>query len=487
MPTIREQSCPSFAQLPIKILQFGEGNFLRAFADCMIDAANEKGAFSGSIAVVKPRPGRLDVFSAQANRYTVVVRGLYGGQPIWKSRLVTSVSAAVGAYDDFDRFLRMAHEDTLEIVLSNTTEAGLACSPNDRPDGTPPDSFPAKLTLFLYERYVWFRGDRRKGLYCLPCELLPDNGRILEGCVRELARRWSLPADFTAWLEESCVFCNTLVDRIVSGYPAAEAPALWEDLGYSDSLLTVCEPYALWAIEDRGEIRRRLPLDKAGLPVQFVDDVSAIRERKTRLLNGAHTLLAAIGLSLGLSTVRACMEDTAIDAFLRRCLKREILPFVPGDSAENQRFAHAMLERFRNPYLEHRLASISLNALSKWKSRLLPTACDYTKARKAWPDGILLAFAAQLYGFLYPPAGMEEALAGEPAAAGDFFREWAVRLREGAAWSAFSAAVLARDDFWGMDLQRAYPALAGTVAEHLTALSRGEWAVRLRAAGEETV
>lgn len=487
MPTILDQPCPSFAQLPIKVLQFGEGNFLRAFADIMIDTANEKGIFGGSIAVVKPRPGRLDAFSAQANRYTVVIRGLSDGRTVDEFRLVTSIAAAGGAYEDFGWFLRMAHEDTLEIILSNTTEAGLACSPDDRPDAAPPNSYPAKLTLFLYERYAWFHGDRRKGLYCLPCELLPDNGRVLEDCVRELIRRWSLPAGFAAWVEESCVFCNTLVDRIVSGYPAAQASALWERLGYSDSLLTVCEPYALWAIEDRGNIRSRLPLDKAGLPVQFTADVSAVRERKTRLLNGAHTLLAAIGLTSGLTTVRACMEDAAVSAFLRRCLEREILPFVPGDAAENQRFARGMLERFCNPYLEHRLASISLNALSKWRTRLLPTVRAYADDRKKWPAGILLAFAAQLYGFLYPPAGMESALSGEAAAAGAFFREWAARLQEGATWPAFCTAALAREDFWGMDLRRVYPALVGAAADHLVALDRGEWAARLRTAGEEPV
>lgn len=481
MPTITQQPAPSFARLPIKILQFGEGNFLRAFADYMVDEANEAGAYAGSIALVKPRPGRLDPFSSQGRRYTVVTRGIRNGQCVQESRLVTSVAEAFGVYEDFARFLRLAHEESLEIVLSNTTEAGIACSPADRLEDAPPVSFPAKLTRFLYERYTYFNGDPRRGLYCLPCELIPKNGRALEACVRRLIQQWALPEAFASWVEESCVFCDTLVDRIVSGYPEAEAPALWEQLGYEDRLLTVCEPYALWAIEDRGAIRRLLPLDAAGLPVQFVRDVDAVRERKTRLLNGAHTLLAAVGLSRGLATVGACMTDAAVCAYLRHCLTREILPFVPGSPAENEAFAAAMLERFRNPYLEHRLASISLNALSKWKSRLFPTMAAYAAAKGCCPPGVMLGFAVQLYGFLYPPAGMEDCLSGEAPQAAEFFRTWAARLRQGETWDAFAAAMAAQTALWGEDLQKHYPDLPAAAAAHLTALSRGEWGDRLRA------
>ena len=471
MHAIQDHPAADYSHLPLRVLQFGEGNFLRAFADWMIDKANEAGAFAGSIAVVKPRPGSLAAFRAQGNRYTVVARGLREGRAVREARLVTSIAQTVDPYEDFSAFLRLARCDTLVLVLSNTTEAGLALSPDDRPDAAPPASFPAKLTRLLFERYRHFQGAADKGLYCLPLELLPENGRKLEACVQSLIRRWALPEAFAAWVRDSCRFCDTLVDRIVSGFPADEAPALWQRLGYADQLLTVCEPYALWAVEDRGDIRRRLPLDAAGLPVRFVPDVAPLRERKTRLLNGAHTLLAAVGLTAGVQTVGGCMGNPAVSAFLERCLREEILPHTPGEPAENRLFQAAMLERFANPCLEHRLASISLNALSKWRARLLPTL-EACAAEGALPDGILLAFAVQLHGLLFPPPGMETALSGEPAEAAAFFETWASALRDGAAsWPAFAEAAAAQAAFWGTDLRR-YPALSPTVAAHLSVLSR---------------
>ena len=253
MHAIQDHPAADYSHLPLRVLQFGEGNFLRAFADWMIDKANEAGAFAGSIAVVKPRPGSLAAFRAQGNRYTVVARGLREGRAVREARLVTSIAQTVDPYEDFSAFLRLARCDTLELVLSNTTEAGLALSPDDRPDAAPPASFPAKLTRLLFERYRHFQGAADKGLYCLPLELLPENGRKLEACVQSLIRRWALPEAFAAWVRDSCRFCDTLVDRIVSGFPADEAPALWQRLGYADQLLTVCEPYALWAVEDRGD------------------------------------------------------------------------------------------------------------------------------------------------------------------------------------------------------------------------------------------
>ena len=486
MHAIQDHPATDYSHLPLRILQFGEGNFLRAFADWMIDKANETGVFTGSIAVVKPRPGALTAFGAQGNRYTVIARGLRDGRVVREARLVTSIARTIDPYEDFPAFLRLARCDTLELVLSNTTEAGLSLSPDDRSDDAPPASFPAKLTRLLFERYRHFQGAADKGLYCLPLELLPENGRKLESCVHALIHHWSLPEAFAAWVRDSCCFCDTLVDRIVSGFPAEEAPALWEELGYADRLLTVCEPYALWAVEDRGDVRRRLPLNVAGLPVQFVPAVAPLRERKTRLLNGAHTLLAAVGLTADIQTVGDCMSTPVVAAFLRRCLQEEILPHTPGLPAENRLFQTAMLERFSNPCLEHRLASISLNALSKWRARLLPTLEAAWAAEGALPPGLLLAFAVQLHGLLFPPPGMETALSGEPTAAAAFFGDWAPALRTGAAsWPEFAEAAAAQTAFWGTDLRR-YPGLAPTVAAHLSVLSQQGLPALLQPYLEET-
>lgn len=280
---------------PVRVLQFGEGNFLRAFVDYMIDIANEQGRFNGDIVLVKPIEfGSLDRFHEQECQYTVQLRGIVDGEPKRINRIVTSVADAVDAYGEYEKYAAFAKLDTLRYIVSNTTEAGIVYDDTDRLEMNPPKSYPGKLTKFLYERYKHFNGAADKGLVMLPVELIDDNGIHLKECVLKLAKLWNLEEGFTAWLNDACVFTSTLVDRIVTGYPRDEAEELCKEFGYQDNLIVTGEPFALWVIESAKDISKEFPLPDAGLPVIFTDNQKPYKQRKVRILNGAHILRACL-------------------------------------------------------------------------------------------------------------------------------------------------------------------------------------------------
>ena len=316
----------SRTEYPIRMLQFGEGNFLRAFVDYMLDIANEKGVFGGSIAIVKPIAfGNLDSFYAQDNFYTVILRGKENGKTVNDSRIITSVSKVLDCAEDYDEYMALASLDTLRFVVSNTTEAGIVLDDKDNFDGLP-NTYPGKLTKFLYERYTVFSGKKDKGLIILPVELIEDNGKKLRECVLTLSDIWNLPPEFKDWVKENNIFCSTLVDRIVTGYPKGEAENICKELGYDDRLIDVGEPFALWIIESERNISTELPLDKIGLPVVFTDNQKPYRERKVRILNGAHTSSVLAGYLYGLDIVRDCMNDEVMGKFIRNVVMDEIVP-----------------------------------------------------------------------------------------------------------------------------------------------------------------
>lgn len=384
------------AEYPIKVMQFGEGNFLRAFVDYMIDIANEKGVFDGSIAIVKPISfGSLDMFKEQNNLYTVLLRGKENGVVINSSRIITSVSKTLDCAEDYDEYMALAKLDTLRFVVSNTTEAGIVLDENDSFEGLP-STYPGKLTKFLYERYVAFNGAKDKGLIILPVELIEENGKKLRECVFALSDIWNLPADFKNWLNDSTVFCSTLVDRIVTGYPRGYAEKVCEELGYEDKLVDIGEPFALWVIESEKDISGELPLDKIGLPVVFTDNHKPYKERKVRVLNGAHTSSVLAGYLYGLDIVRDCMSDEIMGRFIRRVVMDEIVPQVNLPLDEVKDFANSVFERFENPFIDHALLSISLNSVSKWRARVLPSFKDYCKNKGEIPKLITFSFAALL-------------------------------------------------------------------------------------------
>ena len=371
---------------PVRVLQFGEGNFLRAFVDYMIDIANEQGKFDGDVVLVKPIEfGSLTRFHDQECQYTVQLRGIVDGKAERINRVVTSVADAVDAYTEYEKYASYAKLDTLRFIVSNTTEAGIVYDETDRLEFTPPKSYPGKLTKFLYERYCHFDGAADKGLIILPVELIDDNGIHLRECVQKLAALWELPEGFLSWLDTACVFTSTLVDRIVTGYPADEAEQLCEEFGYQDQLIVTGEPFALWVIESPKDISGELPLKEAGLPVIFTDNQKPYKQRKVRILNGAHTSFVLASYLCGHDTVLESMEDPLICSFVKKTIYDEVIPTLTLPKEDLAEFAEAVITRFFNPYVKHALLSISLNSVSKWRARCMPSFLSYAKKEGKLP------------------------------------------------------------------------------------------------------
>lgn len=444
-------------QRPVKILQFGEGNFLRAFVDYMIDVANEKGVFDGSVAIVKPIAyGSLSLFHEQENQYTVILRGKEEGQKKVEKRVITSIADAVDCLEEYEEYAAYARLDSLRFVVSNTTEAGIVYDETDRLDAMPPKTYPGKLTKLLYERYCHFQGAKDKGLIIIPCELIENNGGTLKNCVLQFAKLWKLENAFQSWVEEACIFCSTLVDRIVTGYPREEAESIWQELGYRDNLVDTAEVFGLWVIESDRDISAELPLPKAGLPVIFTENQKPYRERKVRILNGAHTSFVLASYLAGNDYVKESMEDEDIRRFMLTTVFEEIIPTLSLPKEELEAFAHAVLERFENPFIKHALLSISLNSTSKWKSRCLPSLLGYVEKTGTLPEHLAFSLAA-LMSFYTGNEIREGALIGHRN--GEEYRilDDAKALEFFAAHSSedsrsFAGAYLSNTDFFGRDM-----------------------------------
>ena len=369
--------------LPVRretILQFGEGRFLRGFVDWMVHRLNLGGLYDGSVVVVQPIPeGMASVLSEQDGLYTVILRGLQGGALSDERTLVSSISRAIDPHVDFESWISCAANPDLRFVISNTTESGIVCDSEDVFDARPPRSFPAKLTRFLYERFKFFGSASGKGLVMLPCELIEANAVQLKKCVLETVTKWELGRDFENWLHEENLFCNTLVDRIVTGYPTGEAEEMCSALGYEDRLLDTAECFHSWIIEGPEALASELPFTAAGLNVILTDDYTPYRNRKVRILNGAHSALVCYAMPMWLETVRECMEHPEVGPWLERLLFDEIVPAIEDQVDDAAGFARDVLERFRNPFINHKLTSIALNHADKVQVRLAPTAKDFEK------------------------------------------------------------------------------------------------------------
>jgi Mannitol-1-phosphate/altronate dehydrogenases len=400
--SLQEREASSYDRMksyPVKVLQIGEGNFLRGFVDWMIHRCNEQGLFEGSIAVSQPRPtgaAKLQELREQDGLYYQWIRGLHEGELVDRRELISVFSAFIDPYQEWDRFLAMAANPDLELVVSNTTEAGLVYQSSDWEPDRPILSYPGKLTLLLYRRFEHFGGDPEKGLLLLPCELVERNGDKLRDLVLQHAADWNLPVAFANWIREHNRFLNSLVDRIVTGFPAEEAEDRYAEWGIKDRLLNAAEPYHIWAIEGEEELDERLPLVKAGLNVVWTNDLQSYQLRKVRILNGAHTWMAVYGLLNGLNEVREVVEHPVYGEHLRDVVFNEIVPSVPLPEAEMKGYAEQVLERFANPYVRHKLMDIAMNSLSKFKVRLLPTLTAYYERTGDLPPFIIQAFASLL-------------------------------------------------------------------------------------------
>lgn len=457
--------------LPVRALQFGEGNFLRGFADYMLDIANERAGLGAGVVLVKPLPSStLEPFHAQDCLYTVLLRGVENGQAVEEARLITAVQDAVSPYEEYEKYAAYARLDTLRFILSNTTEAGIALDESDSLTLCPPRTYPGKLCKFLFERAEAFNYSPDKGLIILPTELIDDNGLQLQRCVKALARAWKLGPKFEQWLDDACIFASTLVDRIVTGYPREEAERLeiWNRLGYEDRLLVTGEPFALWVIEAPQDISAELPLPACGLPVIFTKDYRPYKQRKVRILNGAHTAFVPAAFQCGHDTVLDAMRDPLLRRFMQDTLQNEVIPTLSLPREELTAFAEAVKSRFENPFIHHALLSICLNGVSKWRARCLPSLLDYLEREGRLPARLSFSLAAltTLYyggrlkdGRLLCQRGKDSySLQDEPEVL-RFFDE------SGDHSPAETArAFLRQERFWGRDLTRV-PGLEHSVRE----------------------
>jgi len=439
---------------PERVLQFGEGNFLRAFVDWMIHRMNEHGVFKGNAVVVQPlKNGLVDVLNEQDGLYTLYLRGIENCETVNRHELISSVSRGLNPYSDWQGYLETANNLDMRYVVSNTTEAGIAYVRTAKPESSCPASFPAKLTAWLAARFEAFGGSAASGVILMPCELINHNGAKLKECVLQHAADWELGEQFFQWLENECVFLSTLVDRIVPGYPRDEVEAMTAELGYEDQLVCTGEIFHLLVIEGPKELKEELPFDQVGLNVVWTDDMQPYRTRKVGILNGAHTSTALAAYLGDVDTVGEMMNDDDFGRFVKRVVFNELVPALPMNRDEVEIFAKAVMERFQNPFIQHQLLSISLNSVSKWKVRVLPSVKNYMMTYGHVPP--LLAFSlAALIAFYKGNLRADYQPHDDPAVI-DFFYE---------AWKSDQVVdrVLGQIELWGEDL-RDLPDLAQTV------------------------
>ena len=483
--TIKDLSIPAdvavgnLAKLPEKVLQFGEGNFLRAFVDWHFQALNTAGYFNGNIVVVQPiAQGMGGMINDQDGLYTCLLRGIKDGRPIEKREIITNISRVLKADTQWAELVAVAESNELEYVVSNTTEAGIVFDAEDTIMMTPPHSYPAKLALLLYARYLKFRGAADKGLVIIPCELIEQNGQTLRQVILRLIDAWQLPVAFAAWVREHNTFVSTLVDRVVTGYPKDEIENIWQALGYRDNLVVAGELYHLWVLEAPAALAERLPFARIGLNVIWTDDQRKYRERKVRILNGAHTTGVPVAYQYGLDTVRQMMEDSITGKFVTQAIYEEIIPSMDDEPAALQELASEVINRFKNPYIKHYLLSIMLNSSSKYKARVLPSLLAYQQKYSKLPLRLVFALAGLLN--IYALGELRDNVLCCQRS-GEAFRmqdDLATLHKFTAIWQTYAAdldlhkavqSLLGADEVWGLDLNTV-PELAATLCAMLTAI-----------------
>lgn len=379
-------------------IQFGEGNFLRAFIDYCLQILNEKTHFSGKVNIIQPLPnGTIDQLKRQNGKYHLFQEGIDAGKKIREKQEIDCIDQMINPYEDFDQFLKLAENENLTFVFSNTTEAGISLDQKDVFRAKPPRSFPGKLTRLLHHRYKTFNGDPSKALHIMPCELIEKNGSKLKEIILELCEIWQLEDDFKSWIHTN-YFYNTLVDRIVPGFPKNDLEFYQKNLPYEDQLMVTCEPFFLWVIEGSPKLLEIFPVNQLeNIDVKVVPDLSIFRTRKVRILNGSHTSIVPVGLLHGTPTVSQSLSDDFLKKFLSQTLFDEIIPSVDFDKQELENYAHSVLERFSNPFIVHQLEDISLNSISKFKVRVLPSLLSYYQKEGKVPKNLTFAMAALIY------------------------------------------------------------------------------------------
>ncbi len=474
MKTLNRRDFPG-ANYPERIIQFGEGNFLRAFIDWQVDLLNENTDLNAGVVIVRPIKSDFPPsLSTQDGLYTTIIRGLNEqGEAVSDARLIRSVNREISVYAQYDEFLKLAHNPEMRFVFSNTTEAGISYHAGDKFDDAPAVSYPAKLTRLLFERFSHFNGAADKGWIIIPCELIDYNGEALQELVLRYAQEWALPAEFTAWLNEANAFCSTLVDRIVTGYPRDEVAQLEADLGYKDGFLDTAEHFYLFVIQGPKSLASELRLDKYPLNVLIVDDIKPYKERKVAILNGAHTALVPVAWQAGLDTVGEAMNDRDICAFVEKAIYEEIIPVLDLPRDELESFASAVTGRFRNPYIKHQLLSIALNGMTKYRTRILPQLLAGQNTAGKLPARLTFALAALIAFYRGERNGETYPVQDDAHWLESYQQLWAKHRDQQITTSELVTTVLSVSEHWEQDLTQV-PGLVEQVTADLEAiLSQG--------------
>ena len=431
---------------PVKIMQFGEGNFLRAFVDWILQNLNDAGVINAGVAVVMPM-GRVADLAKQDGLYTLCLEGIDKGEKIQDKKIIDVLKDFINPFEQYDKFLNYAKSEDLEIIISNTTEAGIALDKNDTDFTKCPVSFPGKLLALLKARYDHFNGDMSKGLAIIPCELIDHNGDELKRCLVELAKINNMDEKFITWMTTACHYTSTLVDRIVPGYPRDNAAQICEETGYQDNNIVKGEIFHLWVLQKEPFVQEKLPADKSGLNVIFADDITPYKQRKVKILNGSHTAMVPVAYLSGIDTVRESVEDADVGQFVAELINDEIKPTINLPQDQMDAFANSVVERFKNPFIRHELMSIALNSTTKFKTRLLPTYNDYRAKFGKSPKHILFSFASLVVFYRGKRGDADIALADDPKYI-EFWKElWQMND-----YSAMAKKALGAEDLWEQSL-----------------------------------
>ena len=448
MKRLNRQNANITETLPIKVVQFGEGNFLRAFVDFVIDKLNKEANFNAGVAVIQPLAGGLvELLNEQDGLYNLFMKGVKQGEEIQEQRTISCVQKGINPYKDYDEYLKLAEEESLEFIISNTTEAGIAYDESDTLEGTPHNSFPAKLTALLYKRFQHFKGDKAKGLTIIPCELINYNADTLKKIILQYAELWELESDFVNWINNSNSFHNTLVDRIVPGYPKDDIESYQSKLELEDKLIVSAEVFLLWVIEGGEELKAKIPFDQIDENILVVEDMQPYRTRKVRILNGAHTTMVPFSLLFGNETVKETVDHEFTGAFVREAIFNEIIPTLSLPEEELKTFAEEVLDRFRNPFIKHQLASIALNSVSKFKVRVLPSLLAYENKCNRLPLHLTFAFACLIRFYRGEWNNQTLPINDDESVMAELKRIWELH-----SYQEISEQALKNEKFWDQDL-----------------------------------
>ena len=459
MKRLNRQNANITETLPIKVVQFGEGNFLRAFVDFVIDKLNKEANFNAGVAVIQPLAGGLvELLNEQDGLYNLFMKGVKQGEEIQEQRTISCVQKGINPYKDYDEYLKLAEEESLEFIISNTTEAGIAYDESDTLEGTPHNSFPAKLTALLYKRFQHFKGDKAKGLTIIPCELINYNADTLKKIILQYAELWELESDFVNWINNSNRFHNTLVDRIVPGYPKDDIESYQSKLELEDKLIVSAEVFLLWVIEGGEELKAKIPFDQIDENILVVEDMQPYRTRKVRILNGAHTTMVPFSLLFGNETVKETVDHEFTGAFVREAIFNEIIPTLSLPEEELKTFAEEVLDRFRNPFIKHQLASIALNSVSKFKVRVLPSLLAYENKCNRLPLHLTFAFACLIRFYRGEWNNQTLPINDDESVMAELKRIWELH-----SYQEISEQALKNEKFWDQDLTQV-PGLKDQVA-----------------------